>query len=82
MPPPSYTDRQLKTLDILRQNKMSWIVFWVFLVIFVLTLGSLVYSLIICEDKLTPLKGAMALIDGVVGWSLKHIVASLFQKRK
>jgi len=80
--PPSFTDRELKTLDILRQNKMSWIVFYVFLFIFVAALAVLIYSLIKCEETLTTLKVALLLIDAIVGWGLKHIVANLFPKRQ
>jgi hypothetical protein len=38
-PPPSYSDRQLRTLEVIQRASMARIAFWVVLVLFTLVLG-------------------------------------------
>lgn len=76
-PPPAYSDRQLKTLALLRQNRQAWILFWFLLVAFSVILGFFLYAAFwrqnawLAETILGPL-------DGIVGWAMKDVVKFLF----
>lgn len=75
--PQSYTERQLKTLDILRRNRMAWIMFFFLLGAFLIVLSALIYSAFWSKGG-NFIKAAFFLLDGVLGWSIKQVVAYLF----
>ena len=56
---------------------MAWTILWALVVIFsLMTVG--VFCLLFFSQAEYILKGGLTLIDGVVGWSIKHIVSFLF----
>ncbi len=79
-PPRVYSDQALKTITVLRRDKMAWVVFWIFVVLFVAGLSCLIYSVVTCREKFTAFNLSLSLIDTIVGWGLRSIVANLFPK--
>ena len=75
--PPSYTDRELRTVDVLRRNQMAWIMFFFLLVVFSVVLGFFLYAAFWRSDKwLTEI--ILGLLDGLIGWMMKHLVTFLY----
>jgi len=54
---------------------MAWIMFWFLLAVFAVLLASLIYSAFWKRGEAWI---AFALLDGIVGWSIKRIVSYLF----
>jgi hypothetical protein len=79
--PSAYTKRQLTTLDELRRYRMSWIIFWVFVIPFVLGVLVLLYLLFTRPEKVTVGNISLTLIELVLGLGLKQIVSNLYPKR-
>jgi hypothetical protein len=77
MPQASYSDRQLKTLEVLQRARMAWIAFWFVLVLLTAILLLLVYC-VFWTSVDTWVKVALALIDGSLGLSFRRIVGFLF----
>ena len=75
--PPSFTNRQLNTIDILQRNKMAWIMFWFLIVVVTIVFGLLVYSVFFGKGT-QWLSVALALLEGVFGWGLKSVISFLF----
>lgn len=76
-PAPAYTDRQLKTFDVLERNRMAWAMLRFLLVVFGVILCALIAGVFFVETE-NWIKVTFAFFDGVVGWSIKYIVAYLF----
>jgi crotonobetainyl-CoA:carnitine CoA-transferase CaiB-like acyl-CoA transferase len=74
---PSYTDREIKTLDVLRRNRMAWIAFGFLLAVFAIILAALLYAAFTGKGE-AWLKVGMLLLDGLVGWCLKQVISYLF----
>jgi hypothetical protein len=79
--PPSYTDRQLKTVDVLRRNQMAWIMFWFLLLIFSVILGFFLYATFWVKDTLVT-QTILGVLDGLVGWTIKYLVKFLYPSGK
>ena len=75
--PPSYSPDRLKTLEVLQRNRMAWIMFLFLLFVFALILGGFMYAVVSGKGG-TLIWGALVLLDGIVGWSIKIIVSHLF----
>ncbi len=76
-PLPAYTPRQLETFKVLQRNRMAWIMFWFLLFVFALILGGFMYAVVSGKGG-RLIWGALLLLDGIVGWSIKIIVSYLF----
>ena len=76
-PPPSYTKRQLETLDVLQRNRHANTLFYFLLVVFSGILVGVVYLTISGKGNVTMLLGMLGL-DGLIGWSIRQIVAYLY----
>ncbi len=60
---------------------MAWIAFWVVMGMFVLVFGLWVYMLLWRPEIDLWSKGGTFLLDGLLGWSVRHIVGYLFSNR-
>jgi hypothetical protein len=78
MTPRTQSDRQLRVLDHLQKNRMAWIAFYIVMGMFVLVFAFFVYAAFWRPDVSGWAKFAIFLLDGVLGWSVKHIVGFLF----
>ena len=56
---------------------MAWIVLWVIMTLFTVVLLAFLYSLFFVKGQEVA-KPLLGLIDTVLGWAVKHIVAYLF----
>jgi hypothetical protein len=68
-------DTEIKMADVVRRNQMAWIMFWFLLGVFFLILAALAYSAFTGRGQTWI---AFMLLDGIVGWSIKHVVSYLF----
>ena len=57
---------------------MAWIAFWVVMGMFVIVFGLLVYAVFFRPDISGFVKGSLAGVDGLLGWSVRHIIGYLF----
>jgi hypothetical protein len=76
--PPSYTDQQLRTLEVLTRIRWAGRMLVVLTSIFVVFLGIVIYAAFSNLDVVV--KVALALVEGVIGWSIKIIVTFLFPR--
>ena len=75
--PPSYTDPQLRTFDVVQRNRMAWIVLIFILVVIAGTLIGVAYSAYTGHGSAWINIGIL-LLDGLLGWCLKQVVSYLF----
>lgn len=75
-PPPSYTDRQLKTVIILKRLRMITVFFYTLLFVFLGILGLFLFFVFTEADWQT--KTILGVLDGIVGWALKPLTQYLF----
>ncbi len=78
--PPSYTDRQLKTYEIIQRNHMAWVVLIVLFFFFGVVLAGLMYSAFSGYGE-RWLKVGLAVLDGLLGTCITRIVFYLFPRR-
>jgi hypothetical protein len=71
------TKKQIEAYDGLRRNHQSYVLFYWLIGIFSVILGMVFYGWIM-NLNLTPIYGLLA-VDGVIGWSIKHIVAYIYK---
>ena len=76
--PPAYTDRQLKTFDVLERNKMAWTMFTYLLCAFGVISLSLIIAVFFVSGIETWIKAVFAALDTVIGWSIRYVVVYLF----
>lgn len=74
---PAFTDRQLKTFDIVQRTKMAWVALIFMLIVFATVLAALLYAAFSGKGE-AWLKIGLLLLDGLVGWVVKRIVSYLF----
>lgn len=74
---PAFTDKQLKTFDIVQRTKMAWVALVFMLIVFATVLGALLYAAFSGKGA-AWLKVGLLLLDGLVGWVVKRIVSYLF----
>lgn len=79
--PPAYTDRQLKTYDVLERTRMAWVVLHFLLGAFAVVLIAFLAGVFFVEMEFW-VKGILGLLDGVLGWSIKTVVSFLFPQGK
>jgi hypothetical protein len=76
-PPPAYTPRQLMTFKVLQRNRMAWVMFLFLMAVFTAVLWALAYA-VFWANAADWIKAVFALLDGIVGWSIKQVVSYLF----
>ena len=69
------TPGQLEVYQVIQRIRMAWVVLIVFLLIFIVLIGIVVWAAI---DGQTGMAIVLSIVDGIVGWTLKHIVSFLF----
>ena len=79
--PPAYTDRQLKTFDLLQRNRMAWFVLLFLFAAFAVVLVALLYAAFSGQGKAWLTVG-FTVIDGLLGTCITRIVFFLFPKPK
>jgi fluoride ion exporter CrcB/FEX len=77
-PLPNYTVAQLETLDVLRRNRMAWIMFIFLLFVFLGLLGFVLYGLVTGSMRCGMETFTLLGLDGIIGWSLRAVVSWLF----
>ena len=76
--PPKLSDRQLKVYLALERNRMAWITFRLVMLMFVVVFTIVVYSIFWRPDIHWAVNGSLVVLDGLLGWSVRHIVGYLF----
>jgi hypothetical protein len=72
-----YSDDQIKSLIVLQKVRMTWIMFWFSMFVFIVILCALFYSILFnTGDVWTRI--SLALLNGIVGSSIRRIVFYLF----
>lgn len=71
----------MKTLAVLQDLQLAKVMFYFLLVVFVVVLTALLCAVFWAKtDTLTS--GGLAILDGLIGWSLRHMVTYLFPSDK
>lgn len=78
--PPSYTDRQLKTYEIIQRNRMAWVALIILFFFFAVVLAALIYAAFSGKGE-DWLKVGLTVLDGLLGTCILRIVFYLFPKR-
>ena len=76
--PPNFTVAQLETIDVLRRNRMAWIMFVFLLLVFLGLLGFVIFGLATGSMRCGMETYALLGLDGIIGWSLRAVVSWLF----
>lgn len=76
-PTPSYTPSQLKALVVLQRTSMAWYMFWFLLITFSIGFGTFIY-LVLCDKGSAAQQVSVFVLDGIIGWTMKTVVAYLF----
>jgi len=74
---PSLTDRQLKTAAHLHKIRIAERIFYFLAVAFTVFSAVLIYAALFGKAGI-EMKAVFSVLDGIVGWSLKQIVFSLY----
>lgn len=69
------TPEQVKLYQVIQHIRMAWVVLIVMLAIFVFLIVMVVWAAI---DERIDMAVALVLLDGIVGWTIKRIISSLF----
>lgn len=72
------TPEQSQALDALRRHNQANVIFYWLLAVFTIVLGVFVYSVVWLNVHPVPLTVLLG-VDGVIGWSIKYVVAYLFR---
>jgi len=78
--PPNFTDRQLRVYLALQRNRMAWIAFAVVMTMFVIVFGLFIYATFIRHDVDAWVQSGLAILDGLLGWTVRHIIGYLFPR--
>ena len=79
--PPAYSDRQLRTFEVLERNRMAWLAFYVVIGTFIFLTLVWVYAVFFRNDVANELKWALSLGNGILALALHRIVRFLFPKK-
>ena len=74
-----YTQDQLRTVIALQRVRMTWVMFWFSLIVFVVILCLLFYSIFLDNADVWT-RVVLASLDGVVASNMRRIVVFLFPK--
>lgn len=74
---PALTAAQLKTFNVLQQNKMAWVALIFMFIVFAVVLAALLISAFTGKGE-AWLKIGLLLLDGIIGWGIKRILTYLF----
>ncbi len=78
--PPSYTDQQLKTYEIIQRNRMAWVALIILFVFFAAVLTGLMYAAFSGKGA-EWFKIGLAVLDGLLGTCIVRVVFFLFPRR-
>jgi hypothetical protein len=79
-PPPSYTDRQLKTYEVIQRNYMAWVSLVFAFTAFSVCLAGLLYSAFSGKGE-AWLRVGLLVIDGLLGTCITRVFFYLFPRR-
>ena len=79
-PPPSLTDKQLKTLDVLTRTKMAWVMLLVYLALLIIFAAAFLYALFFVQNNVLG-KAVIGGFNGFIGWELRKVTSYLFPAR-
>jgi len=75
--PPSLTDKQRKTYEVLQKIRMAWVVLWFVLCLFSAGFIAFLWSLFVLPSDALA-KSALGGTNFLLGWAMKAVVRYLF----
>jgi hypothetical protein len=75
--PPEYTKAQLETIQVLQRNELAKIAFWAAMIAFGVILITIIVSIFL-EKGAWYVQLGLTLLNGLVGWVIRHIFKFLF----